>query len=266
VPPTVPVAEASDAGQKCIEHLTGVMLGCSSQEAELRKELVELLPRRDDPAARPLALRGQIRAAESYSEPKAEALFQRFARNGTWQCPTLTVLRALAHLDDKPFTADPRVKYVPPFIKSYLYPKQPPGTPEEFAHRRQQFKKYLRIVGAMRRAKVEFLAGTDEPNPYCFAGFSLHDELALLVEAGLTPLEALQAATYNPAKYLGKLESFGTVARGKRADLVLLDANPLDDIQNTRRLAAVVSQGKLLPRERLQAMLAEVEAQFQPKP
>ena len=112
----------------------------------------------------------------------------------------------------------------------------------------------------MRRAGVQILAGTDTPNPFCYPGLSLHDELALLVEAGLTPLEALQAATLKPARYLGMEKTLGTIEAGKAADLVLLEANPLEDIRNTKKIAAVVVRGKLLDRRALDGMLAEVEA------
>lgn len=104
------------------------------------------------------------------------------------------------------------------------------------------------------------MAGTDFTVRYIYPGFSLHDELALLVEGGLTPMEALQTATRNPAEYLGMLNAFGTVEKGKTADLVLLEANPLEDIKNTRRIAAVMVGGKLLPKEQLQQILADVEA------
>ena len=102
-------------------------------------------------------------------------------------------------------------------------------------------------VGAMQRARVEILAGSDTPNPYVFPGFSLHDELALLVEAGLTPMQALRAATSNPAKFLGMSDSLGTIEKGKLADLVLLDANPLDDIRHTQRIHGVVANGRYFP-------------------
>jgi imidazolonepropionase-like amidohydrolase len=97
---------------------------------------------------------------------------------------------------------------------------------------------------------------------YCFPGFSLHDELELLVRAGLTPLEALQAATRNPARYFGRLNDLGTVEEGKLADLVLLEADPLADVKNTRKIVAVVAGGRVLPREALRKMLDEVEAAF----
>ena len=110
------------------------------------------------------------------------------------------------------------------------------------------------------------LAGSDTPQPFVYPGFSLHEELELLVEAGLTPVEALRAATYNPAEFLGALDSLGSVARGKVADLVLLDANPLTDIRNTRRISAVVANGRLFDRAALNRLLARVQASVRPAP
>jgi imidazolonepropionase-like amidohydrolase len=122
----------------------------------------------------------------------------------------------------------------------------------------QTYARQLQIVGAMSRAGVRIVAGTDVGNPYCFPGFSLHDELALLVEAGLSPLQALQAATANAAELTGSPE-LGAVAAGKLADLVVLDANPLADIHNTTKIAAVVFDGRYYPREALAQMLAAAE-------
>ena len=130
---------------------------------------------------------------------------------------------------------------------------------EDFDLSRTTYKKLTEMIIPMRRAGVELLAGTDVLNPYCFPGFSLHDELKLLVAAGLSPLEALQAATLNPARYLGKENDLGTVEKGRIADLALLEANPLDEIGNTRKIAAVVTAGKLHPKAELQKMLADIE-------
>jgi imidazolonepropionase-like amidohydrolase len=138
-------------------------------------------------------------------------------------------------------------------------------TQEDFALQRKMFKRNLELVGAMHRAGVEFLAGTDVLNPYCFPGFSLHDELELLVNAGLSPMAALQTATRNPARYLDQEKDFGTVAQGKLADLVLLEADPLKDIQNTRKIASVIVAGKLLTRETLDKLLADIEAEANKK-
>jgi len=115
------------------------------------------------------------------------------------------------------------------------------------------------LVGPMNRAGVPLLAGTDCPNPYVYPGFSLHDELGLLVRAGLTPAEALRTATINPARFLGVTDSLGSVATGKVADLVLLEANPLDDIANTKRIRAVIRGGRLLDRGALNQLLARAK-------
>ena len=131
---------------------------------------------------------------------------------------------------------------------------------EDFAQLKRLFARNLQLVGALHRAGVGILAGTDVLNPYCFPGFSLHDELALLVTAGLSPLEALQTATRNLARYLGRLQDLGTVEQGKIADLVLLDADPLQDIQNTQKIAAVIQAGRPRSRDRLQQTLTDLEA------
>jgi imidazolonepropionase-like amidohydrolase len=118
----------------------------------------------------------------------------------------------------------------------------------------------LDMTLAMFRAGVPFLAGTDTAaGVHIFPGFSLHQELALFVQAGLTPLQALQTATLNPAIFLNRLSDLGTVERGKLADLVLLDANPLEDIANTKRIRAVVLAGRYLDRAELDRMLKGVE-------
>jgi imidazolonepropionase-like amidohydrolase len=112
---------------------------------------------------------------------------------------------------------------------------------------------------AMFQAGVPFMAGTDTAaGVHVFPGFSLHDELGLFVRAGLTPMQALQTATLNPARFMGRLNDLGTVEKGKLADLVLLDANPLDDIGNTRRIRAVVLAGRYFDRVALDRMLQGV--------
>jgi imidazolonepropionase-like amidohydrolase len=117
----------------------------------------------------------------------------------------------------------------------------------------------LHIVGEMNTAGVPIMAGTDTTAPFIFPGSSLHEELALLVQAGLTPMQALQAATKHPAEFLGKLQTQGTIEQGKFADLLLLDANPLDDIHNTRRIRALILRGKLLERSFLDQVLTKEE-------
>jgi imidazolonepropionase-like amidohydrolase len=112
-----------------------------------------------------------------------------------------------------------------------------------------------KLVGMMYRAGVPLLAGTDAMNPYCFPGFGLHDELGLLVASGLTPLAALQAATIRPADFMGRTADMGSVERGKVADMVLLDVDPLKDIHNTTKIRAVWRAGRYLDRPELDQLL-----------
>jgi imidazolonepropionase-like amidohydrolase len=270
VPTTVSAKEASDAGQKSIEHLTGVLQACSRQEEAVMKVAQEdFASRLADPNQssfngfhQRLELRESL--LENYDPNKATQLFEVFKRNGTWQVPTLTVLRAYAYLDDPDFVHDPRLKYMPPSVRSLWDPNTNPVSAGEgkegFVLGKRGFEKDLQLVGAMHRAGVRILAGTDVLNPFCFPGFSLHDELELLVKAGLSPMAALQTATINPAIFLGKEKDMGTIEKGKVADLVLLDANPLADISNTKKINAVVVGGKLFPRDSLDQMLSHAEA------
>jgi imidazolonepropionase-like amidohydrolase len=259
VPELVSAAEASDARQKCIEHLTGVLVACSAKEGELRKENEARL-QADGFRADTMTLE-QFRALNSFDSRQAAALFTRFKRNGTWMCPTLSVLRAQAFISDANFRNDPRLKYIQSFLKKQFWADGygfSGRTADDNERARRVFQKQIEIVGMMKRAGVDFIAGSDTANPYVFPGFSLHDELALLVQAGFAPMEALQAATRDPARYLGRIDSVGTIEKGKIADLVLLDANPLAEIGNTRNINAVVVGGKLITRPELDKMLADV--------
>jgi hypothetical protein len=196
-----------------------------------------------------------VNALESFSAKKEADLFARFTRNGTWQCPTLTVLRSAAYRDDSAFTNDGRVRFIPRQVLQRWRQRIVNPSGESYAHAKRLFEKALEIVRDMRRAGVLLLAGTDTGNPYCFPGFSLHDELVLLVKAGLTPGESLRAATINPAKFLGLDQKLGTIEQGKLADLVLLQANPLEDIRNTQSIDAVIVNGQYYDRKALDKML-----------
>lgn len=254
VPESVSALEASDARQRSIEHLSGVRLACSTSEAELRQELIEARAKSDASLLYRVLRHVYAKSKETYSEEKAEALFSRFVANDTWQVPTLVVARFLAQIDTN-FKQDPG-----PVLRSSKRLKNDPCvkelTADEIESVSTSTQNAFDLVQAMRRAGVKFMAGTDAPNPFVVPGRSLHDELELLVRAGFTPLEALQCATRNPAEYLGRLNTLGTIEKGKTADLVLLNANPLEDIGNTRKIWAVIVNGKILLRPQLDEMLS----------
>ena len=269
VPVWVTAQEASDAGQKSMEHLYGILESCSTQESEVRKEVEGAAANPDTWAAWGAVVRttdrlyGTQARGQTYSREKCQALFARFVRNGTWQCPTLVLRRAFALRDDVVFTNDPRMKALPPsVIEAWRHPQADTRNRElsadELRDRRLRLAKESDLTGEMHHAGVGILAGTDLGNPYVYPGSSLHDELALLVGAGLSTLDALRTATLNPARFLGLSGTFGTVAEEKVADLVLLDGNPLDDITNTQRIYGVVANGRYLARAELHALQPRV--------
>jgi imidazolonepropionase-like amidohydrolase len=258
VPHAVNVGEAADKGMRSVEHLSGVALACSRREQALRAALV-----RDTQTGAlqgmdaATAWRTQVQAYNSYDPGKAAALFARFARKGTWHTPTLVQKRAWGRLGEPGFTADPRLPTLTAWVRElWRVERTPDGvllpgpeirfTGAELVAHRRQFRKDMEVVEAMHKAGVRLLAGTDAPSPYSFPGSGLHDELELLVEAGLSPLDALRTATRNPAVFLGREKDLGAVEVGKLADLVLLDADPLKHIGNTRRIAAVLVGGRVL--------------------
>jgi imidazolonepropionase-like amidohydrolase len=265
VPDRVTAGEASDAGQKSIEHLTGVLRACSNEEPLLIRKQFAAAPKKGTKVqSRDRELSWQRELLESYSNEQAAALIAKFIQNRTWQVPTLILLRndAFPTPETDP-SRDPRRKYIPLQVlanwQKGAKDRDKGATPLEFSLRSSLMQASLHLVGKMNTAGVPVMAGTDTTAPFIFPGSSLHEELALLVQAGLTPMQALQAATKLPAEFLGKLQTQGTVEQGKIADLLLLDCNPLDDIHNTQKIRAVILRGKLLDRNTLDELLIKEE-------
>ena len=256
VPMSVTAMEASAAGQKSIEHLNGIDLVCSARENEIRNAL----PKSGSEVNNETGQTVIIEAIASYSENKCANAITEFARNHTWQVPTFVAFLQDAEFNDARVTNDLRLKYIPSSIRKQWsdYAQHHAGpTPMD-----KVFEQHLAILGAMHRAGVPIMTGTDAAwgVPFTYAGFSLHDELALLVRAGLTPAEALQAATINPARFLGKEKDLGSIEAGKLANVVLLDADPLEDIHNTTRISGVFLSKRYFDRAALDGLLKEAEA------
>jgi imidazolonepropionase-like amidohydrolase len=269
VPESVSASEASDAGQKSMEHLYGLFRAISAHETTLLKEREHFLAKPHTPSERKAFNRKQTaETVATWDEAKAQALFTKLKANGSWQTPTLTVLWNIATVVEPEHASDPRMKYVSPFIKAFWNPKEDfrfkDRKPEDYAFAKELFTKQLQLVGKLNQAGVPLLAGTDEMNPFCFPGFSLHDELAFLVKAGLSPLEVLRTATLGPARFFDREATMGSVAPGKVADLVLLDGDPLADIANTRKVALVVSRGRIYDRGAIDKLLDEAAAAASP--
>jgi imidazolonepropionase-like amidohydrolase len=255
VPDSVRASEMSEAGMKSFEHLIGIFEGSSLAEDDFLKG--------NKTAARFLA---------TYDPARAASLAAILSKNQTWQCPTLVWERGGNLIDVTDFAKDTRAQYVPASWKTKTWKRSTEEITQgygndDLATRKKFLEKELEVVHMLHDSGVPFLAGTDTPpGVYIFPGFSLHEELQRFAAAGFTPLEALQTATLNPALFLGIDDKLGTVEKGKLADLVLLNANPLDDISNTQKIAAVITNGRYFSRKDLDKMLAGVEAAARRQP
>ena len=250
-------AEASDAGQRTIEHVEeGVLAGCTARDSAFRAEIRAVQQQPMSPRRRAGVVATLARMSEAIDSSSCLALGRRLAANRTAFTPTIAVQRLALDRFDLPRLTDEERRYVPPAMQRWHDSALSAIRPDTGEPWRRNFRRKLTIVPLMHRAGVTILAGTDfGPQGYFVPGLSLHQELGLLVEAGLTPLQALQTATINPARAMHATDSLGTVSTGKLADLVLLDADPTLDVANARRVRAVFAQGRYLYRAALDTLL-----------
>jgi hypothetical protein len=262
LPDGIWASDASTAGQLSIEHLRGSL-------EESSKNFDRIVHLNDSPPATPaesaarslMLLKLEV---DGYDPERLKNLAVLFVKNGTWQVPTLVAGRIVPFLNDEATANDPRLAYIGRQdrkewndLRDRIIRENPP---EFWTLRRAAYQEELAITREYHRDGVSILGGTDAGGPpFAIPGFDLHSELAALVDAGFTPMEALQSVTLDAAQFLGRTDDFGTVANGKAADFVLLDANPLDDIRNTQKIRAVVVQGKYLDRAALDALLAHAK-------
>ncbi|MEO1510915.1 MAG: amidohydrolase family protein [Planctomycetota bacterium] len=254
VPQSVSLEEALDAGMWSIEHLTEYQPALQGPGSPLNQM--------DDSERRRLNYwqHGVLLAAGVDDAMMAEVGRMTVA-SGVWNVPTLIVNRRLSASPETKaelMGAEP-MRYISPGVRSFWDPSNDfrlqNVDPADLKRAEENFGVYLRIVRGLHEAGVEFVAGSDTPNPFVFPGYSLHEELELLVEAGLSPYQAIRAATVNPSRMLKQKGEFGRVGPGHRGDLVLLRRNPLEDITATREIEGVVLRGEHFDRAALDAML-----------
>ena len=246
VPRSVSAEEASDSGVGSLEHLLQIPISCTPAES------VALVPR--FPIQRVLGL---------CTSRDLAPLFARLVRNGTRVVPTLTPGYEIAHWPKRDLPGDAYAQYLPDTLRRFvreIFPMAPDVPADADVTGQALFEKRVALVGQLHRAGVVILPGTDAPLRNSPPGFGLHSELALFARAGMTPFEALRAATLEPARFFGMLDSLGSVAPGKLADLVLLDADPLAEIGNARQVAAVIANGRLFDVPARRALLRAAAA------
>ncbi len=232
VPNSVGARAASDSGQRSIEHMLAIPAPCTPAES--------------------LALRPRFpvqAALGRCSSRDLGPLYDAFVRNGTWVTPTFTAAVEISLWPNRALPGDSLAHYLPDTLRKFvalIFPMPDSVPPGADSVGRAMFAKRQAQVVTMRRAGVGILTGTDAPLRNSPPGFGLHEELFLLARGGLSNFEVLRAATLEPARYFGMTDSAGTIAPGQLADMVLLSANPLDDILNTRRISAVVANGRYI--------------------
>lgn len=260
VPSRVTNMEAVEAGQKSLEHL--LQLDRELADPTTLSANLKLIPSELPRGQRFKLMRETYEKA--FSEERAASFYALMKKHGTWATPTLNVVVRNAQFN----AADPkmlaRAAYEPAYLREWWNPELNVHLKNADADintgQMVTLRIYQRILRGMVAAGIPVLVGSDMGgNPHCFAGWGVHDEMALLVESGMTPMQVLVAATSNPAKFLGVDSQVGTVQTGKLADMVLLNADPLADIHNTEKIEAVVANGVYRPRTVLDALLTKAK-------
>jgi imidazolonepropionase-like amidohydrolase len=278
--PAVSAQDASNAGWRVIEHLGsgwGLQLDCATDAAAVRLALASgqganppfpatftVNPRVFDAARN---ARFYQRIFDTYDAGLCQSLAKTFVANGTWQVPTLIRLRTQSFGNDPLYRNDPNLVYVDKTRRALWnqlgdefdtnVPKAAQATLQQYHGLHQKVTRLLSDSG------VKMLAGSDLGGIWVIPGFSLHQEFRELSAAGLTPLQILQATTLNGAEFLHRESAMGSVAEGKNADLVLLDANPLADVANLEKISAVFLKGRYFPKAALEKMKSDVAAAYE---
>ena len=255
-PYALTILEAAEAGLSSVEHIDYLIKAGSPDEAQIGADYV---------AGKLAYGEASDRFVETFDEDYARGVYEQFAATGLAVTPTLNMGRILAYLDREDHSDDPALALIGPGLrKTYEWrdERAAKAPPEQVAARQREYELSARVLPMLRDAGIPILAGTDAGylNSFNYPGQALHDELQRYVEAGLTPAEALASATITGPAFLGHTDRYGAVAEGKAADLLILDANPLEDISATRGIHAVIVKGQLLDRAALDQLVAEAKA------
>jgi hypothetical protein len=247
VPPHVGLQRVLDAHQWSIEHLTGYFEWLQNDGSPFKKE-----EEGDEVFSHPAHLLARRQALTNWiDESRIPHAAARTAKAGTWNVPTLVAwLNMTPHAQLDAAWKQPGMEYATAMLRQW-WNSDNGYTAEDWAAKRRGDVMRAKIVKALHDAGARLIVGTDTPHPFVLPGLSVHEELANFVNSGMSPYEALKAATIDAAEFMGKKGEFGVIERGARADLILLEANPLNDIENTKRIAGVMVHGHWLSRDAL---------------
>ncbi|NRF38899.1 amidohydrolase family protein [Pedobacter foliorum] len=254
IPSALTMEQIADAGLSSVEHLGYALKAGSKVEKEISDEVAAG------------TLRGKAfnqKVMQTFDETAALAAYRNMAKHGMYLTPTLSLNYILTYFEKDNHKNDSYLQYIGKGLqKTYegRVKRVEQDDAEAIAFRHELFEKTVTTLPLLQKAGVKILAGTDAGylNSYAYPGIGLHTELELLVKYGLTPLQALQASVVNSPEFLGKKE-YGSIASGKKADILLLDENPLKNISATQKIFTVITAGKVLNRSTLNSMLEEVK-------
>ena len=265
-PDIITAIDASELGQKSIEHLNGIFESCSSQQSRidsLEVTFKQAFMQRNIPNAIKAFTEIETLYSSTLDEDELNKLSKTLVKNKTYVTPTLITLNNHWYRKEVDFTKDSRNKYIPLEMLNGWNPNNEFPTnmfPEEtWESGKKMVTTAKTITNKLNKNGVKLLAGTDCGVSYVLPGFSIHNELKLLVESGLSNGEALQTATINPSEYFNLSDSLGIVSVNRIADLVLLNNNPLENIENTQTIYGVIQNGKYLDRNKLNQLLKTAE-------
>lgn len=260
IPDRVHTLKVAELGYRSIEHSAIILKDCTPLAGKFDEEYVKALNMENDSLAHHAYIKIMGKELSSFDENICRKIARELSAYGTAVTPTLIIMYKTWHRPLANFHKDPNIKYMPKYMRKTFEPDFAPFTEEEWKIGQDQHPINMKLVKILNEEGVLLLAGSDPG--LAIPGFGLHEELELLVEAGLTPLEALQTATINPAIFLNHINELGTVETGKLADLVLLNANPLKDISNTTDIHAVVIDGEYLDRNRLDKLMEKAASKY----
>ncbi|WP_242203495.1 amidohydrolase family protein [Aestuariivivens insulae] len=253
------ISEVSNAGLTTIEHMGYMLKAASSQEDEIIKDYKN---------GKLSYAEAQSLLTQTFDTAAAIAKYKKLSSNGTGIVPTLIGSRITSYLDQNNHLSDPELKYLGPgLIKTYDWRvnRANKASQEAIESRHKKYKKMVSLLPLIQQSGMKIIAGTDAGflNSYIYPGFALHEELQIFVEGGLSPLQALQTSVINGPKYFGLTAYYGNVEKGKVANLLILNSNPINDIKATKDIYMLIKKLKVYNRTMLDELLKKLASEYE---